>query len=116
MATKKPRRNTMTKRTTKAKAKVDEPVEVIEKKPDNADKLFELKMVCGHKLWTEKRPNPRKVWPDPQMCPTCKRKERVGEILHPILPPAKNLTAPLAPKKYKDKLARAAKKGRPSAA
>lgn len=39
-----------------------------------------MRLSCGHSLKTDKRPNPRKIWPDPQQCDKCKNKQRVVEI------------------------------------
>jgi hypothetical protein len=39
-----------------------------------------LRLECGHKIELDSRPNPRKVWPDPQFCETDKKKKRVVEI------------------------------------
>jgi hypothetical protein len=46
-----------------------------------------LRLVCAHTIEMESRPNPRKDWPDPQMCPVHKKKFRVGEI-HTVGTPA----------------------------
>lgn len=64
-----------------------------------SDKLHLLRLTCGHKIESNGRPNPRKRWPDPQMCETCKKKIRVVELHYPKIV-AVNLTAPNAPKKY----------------
>jgi len=60
---------------------------------------FTLRLECGHNLGAETRPNPRKMWPDPQTCESCKKKKRVVEIWSPRVSVA-NLTAPGAPKDY----------------
>ena len=70
------------------------------------DNSVTLRLVCGHKLVVASRPNPRKKWPDPQMCETCKKKQRVGEIHGPKVS-ATNITAPTAPKDYVKKLKKA---------
>jgi hypothetical protein len=59
-----------------------------------------LRLECGHVIQTVGKPNPRKVWPDPQLCPTHKRKQRVVEIKSPRVE-VSHLTSPYAPKKYK---------------
>lgn len=41
---------------------------------------IEIRLSCAHRYKVEKRPNPRKEWPDPQTCPECKKKLRVTEI------------------------------------
>ena len=58
-----------------------------------------MRLECFHILEQDTRPNPRKVWPGPQMCVTCKKKKRVVEIHMPRIE-GKNLTAPNAPKWY----------------
>lgn len=68
---------------------------------------FILVLVCGHKIVVSSRPNPRKDWPDPQMCETCKKKRNVGEIRSPRVEVSHD-TAPTAPAWYK----KALKKGR----
>jgi len=47
-----------------------------------------LRLDCGHKQGVEKRPNPRKEWPDPQPCEACgpRKLRRVVEI-HTVTPP-----------------------------
>lgn len=68
-----------------------------------------LRLSCGHKLSIDKRPNPRKVWPDPQMCSECKKKMRVVEIHQPTVIVTR-LTSPTAPKKYIKRLEKEVKK------
>lgn len=71
--------------------------------PSLSSEITKAKVVvwlqCYHKLYLDARPNPRKKWPDPQMCPTCKKKMRVVEIHGPRVETT-NITAPNAPKHY----------------
>lgn len=69
----------------------------------------ELRLNCGHKMIAATRPNPRKVWPDPQTCSECKKKMRVVEIKTLNPPVTTRLTSPTAPKKYIKKLQKGAK-------
>lgn len=74
-----------------------------------SDKLYVVRLNCGHKIESNGRPNPRKKWPDPQMCMDCKKKMRVVEIDYPTVTTIR-LTAPSAPKKYIKKLEKEVKK------
>lgn len=62
-----------------------------------------LRLACGHTIKSDKRPNPRKVWPDSQLCEVCKKKERVVEIHSMGLPPKNTSRAKTLKKKRRKK-------------
>lgn len=68
-------------------------------------KVIKIMFECGHKIVVESRPNPRKIWPDPQSCVICKKKKRIVEIQQET-EIGTNLTSPTAPVKYKKRLAK----------
>lgn len=50
-----------------------------------AKPIITLQFNCAHKQVVESRPNPRKVWPDPQMCVECKRKRPIIHIHYKVV-------------------------------
>lgn len=70
-----------------------------------------LRLACGHELNVDSRPNPRKDWPDAQVCPTCKtkKKSRVVEI-HTVGVPKGYVSPQLTPMLKKKRKKRVVKK------
>ncbi len=65
-------------RTKKFKSEFPNPLPATKSLPKKGD--ISIRLACGCPLKTTERPNPRKVWPDSQMCELHKKKARVIEI------------------------------------